>query len=176
MRDNNCSRCIYADSPCVPSDYGRDEHNNCDHFKSVFEENEELKVQIEKLKSYANVSLPKDTCYKCGKKLSLENRASVILTSNPPKYLCKECVGEKEVEKHKWNNILLGNGADYDKKIAEEYTTLQERIEQLKKQNEELKEQNSKAKDLLKKAIRCTWSIDYFVVDEINKFLKECEK
>lgn len=175
MRDNNCSRCIYTDSPCVPSDYGRDEYNNCDHFKSVFEENEELKVQIEKLKSYANVSLPNDTCYKCGKELSLENRASVILTSNPPKYICKECAGEKEVEKHKWNDILLGNGADYDKKIAEEYTILQERITNLEKENTELKEQNSKTKELLTKVMRNTWSIDSNVVNEINKFLKECE-
>lgn len=51
MRGNNCSRCIYTDSPCVPSDYGRDEHNNCDHYKSVFEENKELREKIEKMKS-----------------------------------------------------------------------------------------------------------------------------
>jgi Mg2+ and Co2+ transporter CorA len=58
---------------------------------------------------------------------------------------------EKEVEKHKWNDIFLEDCADYDKKIAEEYTTLQERIEQLEKRNAELKEQNSKAKEIIKK-------------------------
>ena len=47
---------------------------------------------------------------------------------------------EKEVEKHKWNNIFLEDCAGYDKKIAEEYTTLQERIEKLEKENAELKE------------------------------------
>lgn len=47
---------------------------------------------------------------------------------------------KKEVEKHKWNDIFLEDCADYDKKIAEEYTTLQERIERLEKENAELKE------------------------------------
>lgn len=37
-----------------------------------------------------------DSCYKCGEKLTLENRASIALTSNPPKYMCKKCAGEKE--------------------------------------------------------------------------------
>lgn len=46
---------------------------------------------------------------------------------------------EKEVEKHKWNNIFLEDCAGYDKKIAEEYSTLQERIEKLEKENAELK-------------------------------------
>ena len=114
-------------------------------------ENEGLKAQIEKLKPYTNVSLPNDTCYKCEKELSIENRASVILTSNPPKYLCKECAGEKEVEKHKWDDILLGNGADYDKKIAKEYTTLQEQIEQLEKRNAELKEHISTLEQIKKR-------------------------
>lgn len=47
---------------------------------------------------------------------------------------------EKEVEKHKWNNIFLEGCADYDKKIAEEYTTLQERIVELKSQIEKMKD------------------------------------
>ena len=46
---------------------------------------------------------------------------------------------EKEVEMHKWNNIFLEDCAVYDKKIAEEYTTLQERIEELDKENAEIK-------------------------------------
>lgn len=46
---------------------------------------------------------------------------------------------KKEVEKHKWNDIFLEDCADYDKKIAEEYTTLQERIAELEEENAELK-------------------------------------
>lgn len=42
---------------------------------------------------------------------------------------------KKEVEKHKWNDIFLEDCAGYDKKIAEEYTTLQECIERLEKEN-----------------------------------------
>lgn len=49
---------------------------------------------------------------------------------------------KKEVEKHKWNDIFLEDCADYDKKIAEEYTTLQEHIERLEKENTELKAKN----------------------------------
>lgn len=45
----------------------------------------------------------------------------------------------------------------------------------LEKENEELKEQNSKTKEFLTKVMRNTWSIDSNVVNEINKFLKECE-
>ena len=45
--------------------------------------------------------LPKDNCYKCGKKLSLENMASVFLTSNPSKYFCKECAGEKKEKQYR---------------------------------------------------------------------------
>ena len=68
---------------------------------------------------------------------------------------------KKEVEKHKWNNIFLEDCADYDKKIAEEYTTLQERIATLEQENAELKEklnfstqyyQGEKAKKQLTKA------------------------
>lgn len=47
--------------------------------------------------------LPNESCYKCGKKLTIENMASIMLTSNPPKYMCKECAGEKpklKTEKH----------------------------------------------------------------------------
>lgn len=46
----------------------------------------------------------------------------------------------KESEKQKWNDIFLEDCAVYDKKIAEEYTTLQERIATLEKENAELKE------------------------------------
>ena len=42
--------------------------------------------------------LPNESCYKCGKKLTLENMASIVLTSNPPKYMCKKCAGEEPEE------------------------------------------------------------------------------
>ena len=45
---------------------------------------------------------------------------------------------EQQIEKHKWNDIFLEDCASYDNKIAEEYTTLQERIEKLEKENSEL--------------------------------------
>ena len=41
---------------------------------------------------------------------------------------------EQEVEKHKWNDIFIEDCAGYDKKIAEEYTTLQERIKELEQE------------------------------------------
>ena len=53
---------------------------------------------------------------------------------------------KKEAEKHKWNNIFLEDCAVYDKKIAEEYTTLQECIKRLEKENAELKADNDARK------------------------------
>lgn len=41
-----CRRCVYTDSPCVLSDYGKDKNGICDHFKDVFDENTELKAQL----------------------------------------------------------------------------------------------------------------------------------
>ena len=38
-----CRRCVYTDSPCVLSDYGKDRNGICDHFKDVFDENAELR-------------------------------------------------------------------------------------------------------------------------------------
>ena len=58
---------------------------------------------------------------------------------------------KKEVEKHKWNDIFLEDCTDYDKKIAEEYTTLQERIAELEKENAELK---GKLKTAYRKGMR----------------------
>ena len=46
--------------------------------------------------------------------------------------ICKENAELKEkLKKYKWNDIFLEDCEVYDKKIAEEYTTLQERIEDL---------------------------------------------
>ena len=46
-------------------------------------------------------------------------------------------------------------------------------IAKLENQNKVLKEELIKAKELLVKVVKNTWNIDYFVVDEINEFLKE---
>lgn len=46
----------------------------------------------------------------------------------------------EELERQKWNDIFLEDCAVYDKKIAEEYTTLEEQIAKLKEENKELKE------------------------------------
>ena len=40
-----CRRCVYTDSPCILSDYGKDRNGICDHFKDVFDENAELKAK-----------------------------------------------------------------------------------------------------------------------------------
>ena len=42
-----CRRCVYTDSPCILSDYGKDKNGICDHFKDVFDEIAELKKQHE---------------------------------------------------------------------------------------------------------------------------------
>lgn len=52
----------------------------------------------------------------------------------------------------------------------------EKRIEELEKRDTELTKELTKAKELLTKAIKNTWSIDYFVVDEINDFLKEIKE
>ncbi|MBR2724902.1 MAG: hypothetical protein IKB72_05645 [Ruminococcus sp.] len=41
-----CRRCVYSDSPCILSDYGKDKNGICDHFKDVFDENAELKEEL----------------------------------------------------------------------------------------------------------------------------------
>lgn len=38
-----CRRCVYTDSPCILSDYGKDKNGICDHFKDVFDAIAELK-------------------------------------------------------------------------------------------------------------------------------------
>lgn len=38
-----CRRCVYSDSPCILSDYGKDKNGICDHFKDVLDEIAELK-------------------------------------------------------------------------------------------------------------------------------------
>ena len=41
-----CRRCVYSDSPCILSDYGKDRNGICDHFKDVFDEVAELKEGV----------------------------------------------------------------------------------------------------------------------------------
>lgn len=49
-----CRRCVYSDTFCIVSDYGKDKNGICDHFKDVFEEltltNNECKDMREELK------------------------------------------------------------------------------------------------------------------------------
>lgn len=45
VKVKQCATCIYADSPCLPSEYEKGINGGCDHYKSVFEENAELKVE-----------------------------------------------------------------------------------------------------------------------------------
>ena len=40
-----CRRCVYTDSPCVLSDYGKDKNGICEHFKDVFEELQDWKKE-----------------------------------------------------------------------------------------------------------------------------------
>jgi len=73
-----------------------------------------------------------------------ENRNSMIMCFSAPPVLTEETVEinlkrvaelELEIKKHEWNDIFLEDCASYDKKIAEEYKTLQERIEELEQEN-----------------------------------------
>ncbi len=47
-----CRRCVYSDTPCILSDYGKDRNGICDHFKDVFEElnnwKDEWQEQVQK--------------------------------------------------------------------------------------------------------------------------------
>ncbi len=47
-----CRRCVYTDSPCILSDYGKDKNGICDYFKDVFEElqnwKDEWQEQVQK--------------------------------------------------------------------------------------------------------------------------------
>lgn len=43
-----CRRCVYTDCPCILSDFGKDRNGICDHFKDVFDENVELREQLNK--------------------------------------------------------------------------------------------------------------------------------
>lgn len=43
-----CRRCVYTDSPCILSDYGKDRNGICDHFKDVFDEVAELKEELKR--------------------------------------------------------------------------------------------------------------------------------
>ena len=61
---SECRRCVYTDCPCVLSDYGKDRNGICDHFKDIFDENVELKEELEgfrlKLEALEGQTLWKD--------------------------------------------------------------------------------------------------------------------
>ena len=45
---SECRRCVYTDCPGILSDYEKDRNGICDHFKDVFDENAELRDQLNK--------------------------------------------------------------------------------------------------------------------------------
>lgn len=47
-----CRRCVYTDCPCVLSDFEKDRNGICDHFKDVFDENVELKEELNYSKTH----------------------------------------------------------------------------------------------------------------------------
>ena len=49
VKVKQCATCVYTDSPCVPSDYAKDNENVCNHYKNVFDAYTELKVDYEVL-------------------------------------------------------------------------------------------------------------------------------
>ena len=55
---SECRRCVYADCPCVLSDYGK-KNGICDHFKDVFDEVAKLVEKNEELKA-ENIQLKND--------------------------------------------------------------------------------------------------------------------
>ena len=74
-----CRRCVYTDSPCVLSDYGKDRNGICDHFKDVFDKNAELKT---------NFKIAKDNEY--------EYQSLLIKAKEYIKLLLMNCVGVYE--------------------------------------------------------------------------------
>lgn len=80
---------------------------------------------------------------------------------------------KEELERQKWNDIFLEDCAVYDKKIAEEYTTLEEQIAKLKEENKE-------AKEIMKNWLQ--WANDDIgspkfqdIVNKTEQFLRCCE-
>lgn len=47
-----CRRCIHTDCPCILSDFGKDRNGICDHFEDVFDENVELKEELNYSKTH----------------------------------------------------------------------------------------------------------------------------
>ncbi len=85
---SECRRCVYADCPCVLSDYGK-KNGICDHFKDVFDEVTKLVKKNEDLET-ENIQLENDNLItqrllKKIEKLEKENATLKKLK------LCKEC-------------------------------------------------------------------------------------
>lgn len=47
-----CRRCAYTDCLCVLSDFGKTQNGICEHFKNVFDENVELKEELNYSKTH----------------------------------------------------------------------------------------------------------------------------
>jgi len=43
VKVKQCATCVYADSPCKPSDYAKDTENVCSHYKDIFDAYTELR-------------------------------------------------------------------------------------------------------------------------------------
>ena len=57
----HCNGCVHSDSPCMPSDYKKDENDLCDNYESVFDKLQELEKELAEYKK-------KDKRLKCKQK------------------------------------------------------------------------------------------------------------
>ena len=57
----HCSGCVHSDSPCMPSDYKKDENDLCSNYESVFDKLQELEKELAAYKK-------KDKSLKCKQK------------------------------------------------------------------------------------------------------------
>lgn len=97
-----CTRCVYSDSPCILSDYGKDRNGICDHFKDVFDENVELKADNDARKFAMAMS------EKVEKQLREENTKLKDVIEGYKKIAkwCDNCdkIAELKLENQKWKD------------------------------------------------------------------------
>jgi hypothetical protein len=115
---SECRRCVYTDSPCILSDYGKDKNGICDHFKDVFDENAELDCQKNRNKY----------CYSCA-------NATEKCFKNEIGCPCDNYKSYKDE-----NEELRNNGFTVSAMTEQQLKVALEKGEQLEKENAELKE------------------------------------
>lgn len=49
VKVKQCATCVYTDSPCIPSDYAKDNEGVCNHYKNVLDAYADLKTDYEVL-------------------------------------------------------------------------------------------------------------------------------